>query len=170
MLAIAIACFISGCGSSGGANKAMTTPQPSGSCADPIILKGSDTLTDESTQSASDSISGEDPLCVGHETPGPDRVYKIALPASGNSKLSLKVVPSQLPGPEAFDPVIFATSDCVAKPICLTGADIHGGGSLESIEYRNASGQEQAIYIVVDGYGFQPAGGGYQLVSELSAP
>jgi|GEM_PF-3585041 len=171
VLAIAlIASYVNGCSTKNGTNRTTTTPEAAGSCIDPVVLEGSSTLPDESTKQASDALSGEDPTCIGHKTPGADRVYRIVVPGNGNSKLSISVTPAQPPGPDAYDPVLYAAVECGARPLCLTGADARGGGSLESIEYLNASGQDQTIYVVVDGYGFQPGGGNFQLASELSAP
>jgi hypothetical protein len=161
-----------GCGSSKQTSQASTTtpPQAAGTCADPIELKGSTTLATESTKQGENAVSGEDPTCVGNLTGGAERVYKVVLPANGASKLGVKVTPEQVPGPDAFDPAIYATETCEVHPFCLTGSDDHGGGSLESIEYVNSSGQDRTIYVIVDGYEFQPGGGNFTLVSELSAP
>lgn len=140
-------------------------------CADPIRLAAASTLQRESTAQAADGLSAEaDPNCTGFRTHGPDRVYKLSLPATGATKLKATVAPSASAGADAFDPVLYATTACTRTPACVVGSDAHGAGGAEALEYINTTGAAQDLYIVVDGYDFQPAGGNYQLTINLSAP
>jgi hypothetical protein len=161
--------LLAGCHGSGDSSGAQTTGsiKAAGTCVDPIVLKSSGTLDSESTNQASDTISGEDPTCVGYKTHGADQIYKLTLPAANTTRLRVTITPSQTPGPDAFDPVIYETENCTAQPTCLTGEDSHGGGSAEAVEYVNSTGKDKDVYVIVDGYDFQAAGGNFKLVTEL---
>ena len=141
-----------------------------GTCADPILIEGATALTGQSTKDAKDAISGDDPTCVGNATHGAERVYKITVPAKDKSKLHVAVSPTDTPSADAFDPVVYVTEDCVAQPTCSAGQDIHGGGGQESLDFVNTTSQDKPIYVVVDGYDFQPSGGSYSLAAELATP
>ncbi len=161
--------LLGGChGSDNGSNTA--TSQAAATCADPIQIEGTAPLTGQTTNKAADGVSGDDQSCVGYATHGGDRVYKVTVPAKDTNKLSLTVTPTDSPGPDAFDPVVYVTENCGATPTCAAGQDIRGGGGQESLDYTNTSGQDKVLYVVVDGYDFQPNGGGYTLTATLSAP
>ena len=141
-----------------------------GTCADPILLDPTASLIGQSTANASDAMSGDDPTCLGYATHGAERVYKVVVPATGQTKLHVEVSPVQSPSAEAFDPVIYASEECTATPTCVAGQDSHGGGGPESVDFVNISGEQKSLYVVVDGYDFQLSGGGYTLASSLSGP
>lgn len=147
-------------------NPAMITA--AGTCADPIRINGSAALDDQTTSRATDMVSGDNPTCVGYKTHGADQVYALMLPSSG--KLSVSVTPKAIPGQSGFDPVVFVTAACAAQPECLTGADSYGAGSAEKVEHVNATGQDQALFVVVDGYDFQVNAGDYKVAIDLSNP
>lgn len=146
------------------------TSQAAATCADPVLIEGATTLTAQTTNNAADSVSGDDPSCVGYATHGGDRVYKVTVPAKNTNKLTLTVTPTDSPGPDAFDLVVYLTENCGATPTCAAGQDVHGGGGAESLSYVNTFGQDQVLYAVVDGYDFQPNGGGYTLAAQFSSP
>lgn len=163
--------LLAGChGSSDNPSGLATNQSAAGTCADPIVLDGTATLSGQTTQGATDAISGDDPTCVGYATHGAERVYKITVPAKDKTKLHVAVSPTDAPGADAFDPVVYVTETCGAQPTCSAGQDIHGGGGPESLDFVNTTGQDKPLYVVVDGYDFQPNGGGYSLATELATP
>ena len=157
-------------GSSDNPSGVATSQNAAGTCADPIVMDGTATLSGQTTKDAKDAISGDDPTCVGYATHGAELVYKITVPAKDKTKLHIAVSPTDTLAADAFDPVVYATEGCGAQPTCSAGQDTHGGGGPESIEYTNASGQDKVLYVVVDGYDFQPSGGSYSLAAELATP
>lgn len=161
--------FLGACQGSQGESAAATSH--AATCADPIPLTGATTLDKQTTAGASDAVSADDSSCLGFATHGPEQVYKVTVPSSGQTKLQVSVTPGQSPGPDAYDPVIYLTQTCAAQPTCIApGQDIHGGGGSEAAVYTNTSGQPQDLFVVVDGYDFQPSGGGYQLSAKLTSP
>jgi hypothetical protein len=142
-------------------------PAHLGNCADPIVLDGTSTLGTETTAGLQQALSAADPTCLGAATLGPERVYKVALSGSERTHLRVTVTPAETPGPAAFDPVVYLIRACVAPPLCVTAEDRRGGGSLEVVEYANTTGLTEDIFVVVDGYDYQPQGGAYSLALEL---
>ena len=141
-----------------------------GNCADPILLDGTPTRGTQSTAGTQQALSAADPTCLGAATLGPERVYQVALPGSEKTHLRVTVTPAETPGPAAFDPVVYLLRDCVAAPACVAAEDRRGGGSLEVLEHTNTTGLNESLFLVVDGYDFQPQGGGYSLALELLPP
>jgi hypothetical protein len=146
------------------------SPPHLGNCADPITLSGSATLKTETTAGAEQALSAADPTCLAVATLGPERVYRVAVPGSGTTHLRVTVTPAETPGPAAFDPVVYLVESCVAPPVCVAAEDRRGGGSLEVVERTNTTGLDEDIFVVVDGYDFQPQGGAYGLALELLPP
>lgn len=140
-------------------------------CADPVTLTANSILQRESTAHGVDGLTaGGDSKCAGYQTHGPDRVYKLSLPAAGTTQLKATVAPLESAGTDAFDPVLYVTTVCTSTPACVVGSDAHGAGGEEAVEYINTTGTTQDLFIVVDGYDFQPTGGSYQLTASLLAP
>lgn len=164
---VAVGFFTGACNGSSN-NSTVATSQAAATCADPVLIEGATPLAGQTTNNAADNVSGDDPTCVGYATHGGDRVYKVTVPANNTNKLTLTVKPTDSPGPSAFDPVLYVTENCVATPTCVAGQDIHGGGGAESLSYTNTSGQDKPLYVVVDGYDFQPNGGGFTLTAQLT--
>ncbi len=161
---------LTGCHGGDNPSGSTGTTKAAGTCADPIVLAGATSLADESTAKASDGLSGEDTSCLGYKTHGSDQVYKIQVPSTNQAKLHVTVTPKQTPGPDAFDPVVYVTENCTVQPQCSAAADSYGGGHAESVDYVNTGSQTKDVYVVVDGYDFQPGGGQYKLAVELGAP
>ena len=170
--AVVLAGFLlAGCHGSGDNPSGLAANQSAaGTCADPIVLEGSATLSGQTTKDALDAISGDDRSCVGYATHGAERVYKITVSAKDKTKLHVAVSPTDTPSADAFDPVVYVAEDCVAQPACSAGQDNHGGGGQESLDFVNTTGQDKNLYVVVDGYDFQPNGGSYSLAAELTTP
>ncbi len=160
------------CACSGSKNNSTTTAtsQAAATCADPILITGAASLTGQTTNQAADSVSGDDGSCLGFATHGGERVYKVTLPAKNTNKLHLVVTPNDKPSAGAFDPVIYVTDTCVAQPKCSAAQDMRGGGGPEVLDFTNTSGQDQALYVVVDGYDYQPDGGGFTLDATFQTP
>lgn len=141
-----------------------------GNCADPIPLDGASTRGTQTTSGAQQTLSASDPTCLGAATLGPERVYQLALAASEQTRLRATVTPADAPGAAAFDPVVYLVRECVGAPACIAAQDQRGGGSSEVVEHTNTSGLTEQLFLVVDGYDFQPQGGAYQLALELLSP
>jgi hypothetical protein len=141
-----------------------------GTCAAPIVLDGTAMLGAETTVGTSNALSAVDPTCLGVATRGPEQVYRVSVPASGTTRLRVTVTPAAPPGRDAFDPVVYLMRDCVVPPVCIAGQDSRGGGSLEVAEHTNTTGFAEDIFVVVDGYDFQPQGGAYRLALEQLNP
>ena len=141
-----------------------------GTCASPYVLQGAVTFQSETTRSGASEVSALSSSCLGMETSSPEKVYKIQIPASGPTKLKVTATPTQKPGIDAYDPVVYLTKSCVAHPSCVACKDSRGGGSFESIEYTNGSGAPMDLFIVVDGFDFQNLGGAFNLDVSLSNP
>ena len=141
-----------------------------GTCISPYVLLGASVLPSESTAKASNAVSALSATCLGTETAGPEKIYKIKIPAAGPTKLKVTATPTQKPQQDAFDPVIYLTKSCVAHPTCASGRDLRGGGSHETLEYDNQSGSVQDMFVIIDGFDFQPQGGAYALDVSLSTP
>jgi hypothetical protein len=168
LVPIALAALLTGCH---GPNKDQVpnSIKGAGTCGDPIMLQGTTTLDNESTAKAGDSMSAGDPACLDYETHGSDQIYRITVPAKDLTKFRVIVTPSQTPGADAFDPVVYVTETCGGKPQC-EASDSRGGGGPEVLEYVNTSGQAKDLFVAVDGYDFQPSGGSYKLEAALVAP
>ena len=138
-----------------------------GNCADPILLDGTTTLETETTAGTQQTLSAADPTCLSVDTLGPERVYQVAVPGSGTTHLRVTVTPAETPGPAAFDPVVYLMRDCVVPPVCVAAEDRRGGGSLEVVEHTNTTGLTEKLFVVVDGYDYQPQGGSYRLAPEV---
>jgi hypothetical protein len=161
--------FLGGCHGSGDNSAGLAANRSeAGTCSDPILIEGNAKLDAQTTNKGADGVSGDDSSCVGYATHGADRVYKTTLTAKDKNKLRVVVTPTDTASPDAFDPVVYATKDCVAQPTCTAGQDIHGGGGQESFDFVNTTGQDESLYVVVDGYDFQPNGGSYQLAAEFT--
>jgi len=141
-----------------------------GTCEDPIKLDSSATLDNQSTLKATDTMSGDNPTCVGYKTHGADQIYALTLPSSDKTKLRITVTPIVIPTQVGFDPVVYLTEGCSAQPECLAGVDSYGAGSAETVEHVNATGKDQPLFVVVDGYDFQMNGGEYKLDAALTSP
>jgi hypothetical protein len=141
-----------------------------GDCSDPVTLEGAATLGTETTAGAQQALSAAGATCLGAATLGPERVYHIAVPATERTHLRVTVTPVETPGPAAFDPVVYLMQACVAPPVCVAAEDRRGGGSGEVVEHTNTTGLVEDVFLVVDGYDFQPQGGAYGLAAELLAP
>lgn len=141
-----------------------------GNCAVPITLDGTASLGTETTAGAEQTLSAADRTCLGAATLGPEQVYQVAVPGSGTTHLRVTVTPAETPGPAAFDPVVYLMRDCVAPPVCVAAEDRRGGGSREVVEHTNTTGLTGEVFVVVDGYDYQPQGGPYLLALELLAP
>jgi hypothetical protein len=145
-------------------------PSHLGNCADPIILDGNTALGSETTAGTQQTLSAADSTCLDAATLGPERVYQVAVPGSGRTLLRVTVSPAETPGPAAFDPVVYLMRDCVAPPVCVAAEDRRGGGSAEVVEHSNTTGLAENLFVVVDGYDYQPQGGAYRLAVELLPP
>jgi hypothetical protein len=104
---------------------------------------------------------------LGVPTLGPERVYLIPRAAGGAQRLVVTVSPRDLPGTDAFDPVLYLTQDCTETPTCLAAQDSRGGGSTEVLEQIDTGRATEDLYLVVDGYDFQSAGGTFDLTVDL---
>jgi hypothetical protein len=141
-----------------------------GTCDSPIILSGSRNLKDQTTVELLDQINAQDPSCLGVTTSGPERVYKVIVPSSSRNQLRVTVTPDTKPKPDALDVVVFLTESCNAQPLCLAAKDSRGGGSPEVLTFLNETSESKELFLIVDGFGFQPNGGGYQMKVELVDP
>lgn len=141
-----------------------------GNCADPIILTGTTTLGTETTAGAQQTLSAADPTCLGAATLGPERVYQVTVPENAATRWRVTVTPTEAPGPAAFDPVVYLVRDCVERPTCVEAEDRRGGGSLELVEHASSVGPTGKLFVVVDGYDYQPQGGAYRLGLEVLPP
>ena len=164
--------FLVGCN---GTSTATTQASPAivtaaGTCEDPIKLNGSATLDNQTTLSATDTVSGESSSCVGYKTHGADQVYALTLPSSDKTKLRITVTPTAVSGQVGFDPVVYLAKGCSAQPECWAGADSYGADSAETVEFVNTTGNDQPLFVVVDGYDFQVNGGDYKLDVALTSP
>jgi len=158
-----------------GTSPATTQTSPAtvtaaGTCEDPIKLDSSATLDNQSTLKATDTMSGDNPTCVGYKTHGADQVYALTLPSRDKAKVRITVTPIAIPTQVGFDPVVYLTESCSAQPECLTGVDRYGAGSAETVEHLNATGKDQPLFVVVDGYDFQVSGGEYKLDVAFTSP
>ncbi|HEY5957316.1 MAG TPA: hypothetical protein VIV60_12210 [Polyangiaceae bacterium] len=143
-----------------------------GNCLSPYVLPGPITLMNESTARAKNGASALNSTCLGIATDGPDRIYRIAVPATGKTKLQVKATPLNKPKADAFDVVLYVAKSCAPAaphPRCIACKDSRGGGSHESVEYDNDTGTVQELLIVVDGFDDQP-GGDYRLDVALTNP
>jgi hypothetical protein len=135
------------------------------------VLAGGAALDNESTTKAADTLSADSNSCLNAATHGADQVYKVTIPGADQAKLTVTVTPQKPPGADAFDPVVYLTEDCGAQPVaCKAAADDRGGGSPEAISYVNTSGLAKDVFVIVDGYDFQPSGGDYKIAADLAAP
>jgi hypothetical protein len=146
------------------------TVTAAGTCEDPIKLNGSATLDNQTTLKAIDAMSGDSATCVGYKTHGADQVYALTVPGNDKTKLRITVTPVAIPGQVAFDPVVYLAASCSAQPDCFAGADSYGAGSAETVEHVNATGKEESLFIVVDGYDFQVNVGDYKLAVDVTSP
>jgi hypothetical protein len=129
--------FAIGCNAT---SSSTTQPSPvviaaAGTCEDPVRLDGSATLDNQSTLKATDTVSGDNPTCVGYKTHGADQVYALTLPGSDTTRLRVSVTPTTVPGRDGFDPVVYVTAGCSVLPECMAGADSYGAGSAETVEH-----------------------------------
>jgi hypothetical protein len=102
--------------------------------------------------------------CLNRASPGPDRVYQIDVPA--NNRLLVEVFPTG-----SLDPMLYVVAspeaNCVAAPECVAGHDFGGDGDAEFVIYANASTADESVFVVVDGFADQAAGGSYDLSANL---
>jgi hypothetical protein len=166
-MAAAVAALLAGC--HGKDDNPTGNQSGTGTCASPITLGTAVELKGQSTERATDGVSGDDSTCVGFATHGAERVYRVTVPAASQTKLHLEVEPEQSPSADAFDPVVYVSENCSANPTCVAGQDMRGGGGTESLDFVNSSAEDKSLYVVVDGYGFQ-GGGAFTLAATLSAP
>jgi hypothetical protein len=160
-----------GTGSAGGDGTGGASEPGDGTCAAPFVIEAGHPLDSQTTADAGSALSAADPSCLGVETSGPEQVYRIAVPARGTTRLRLTVTPVDSPAASAFDPVVYLTKNCTASPlVCLGAEDRRGGGSPELVQHTNATGETENVFVVVDGYDFQPKGGAYGLAVELASP
>ena len=165
-MAMVVGAILAGCH---GTDSTAPNHSGAGTCADPIAIGSGAELKSQSTEKSVDSVSGDDITCVGFATHGAERVYKVTVPATNQTKLHLEVKPEQSASADAFDPVVYVSENCSANPTCVAGQDMRGGGGMESLDFVNSSAKEQSLYVVVDGYDFQ-AGGAFTLALTLSTP
>jgi hypothetical protein len=82
---------------------------------------------------------------------GPDHLYKVDVPPA--MRLTATVKPLSVPA--AWDPSLsFQTSaSCGVTPrVCISGTDVGGSGTSETLKYANSTAATQTIYVVVDTY------------------
>jgi hypothetical protein len=129
-------------------------PPPGEVCASAGAIAPPAMLTDQSTLGFANDYSGTE--CTQAGTSGPDRIYSVAVPASG------KLVVTATPTDGLFNPALYVVAapaeNCDLRPRpCLTGADGAGPGQPESVSFTNATSEARVVYVVVDS---APLGGG----------
>lgn len=134
-------------------------PEPAaGDTCDTATFLTSGTYADHSTVGFEGDYSFNQ--CFTFATPGPDRVYRVAIP-SGN-RLTFEATPVS-----TFDPILAVVaapaSNCVAAPSCLVARDLGSKGGAETVMFANDSPAVQSVYVVVDGYLTELTGGQYDL-------
>lgn len=99
--------------------------------------------------------------CTGDDSPGPDAVYEISVPAG--QRLDVSVAPGTV-GINQYDPYVYLVeappSNCDAigtdggsAVVCLDASDdFFDSATTEVVGYLNTSGAAKTVYIVVDSY------------------
>lgn len=107
--------------------------------------------------------------CTGWYTNGPDRLYKLSVPAMRTLSVTMT--------PEAtYDAGVYLIAGpdtaCSATPVvCLAGDDSNGDGQAEMITYTNSSSAAVDVFLGIDGYASaSQANGTFTLALTLTTP
>jgi hypothetical protein len=123
----------------------LDTPPPDEVCAGATILTPGTTVTGTTVGYGHDYSTGNN--CTG--TPGPDRVYQIDVPAGRT--LTATVTPTGTPWDVSMSLMLGPASNCVfTGRNCLLGSNQGGPGSAETVTYRNATSEQQTIFVFID--------------------
>jgi hypothetical protein len=100
---------------------------------------------------------------------GLDRVYSIAVP--DGQRLTASVTAEEA----GYDPSIYLiaapAANCSAVPrVCLAADDSGGASTTNTVRYRNASGAEQTVFIVIDSFSSTDDGGTFTLATVVETP
>ncbi|HEY3356003.1 MAG TPA: hypothetical protein VGQ83_22310 [Polyangia bacterium] len=104
--------------------------------------------------------------CYAGSDIGRDRVYELVIPAGQTLTATVSPEPT-------YDVAVYLLpappSTCAAATTCLAGADRFIAGGDEQITYRNDTGADLAVFVIVDG---EVAGsaGAYTLTTALATP
>jgi hypothetical protein len=81
-------------------------------------------------------------VCTGDQTPGPDAMTHVLVPAGETITVLAQMDP---PG----DPALYIMTQCTNPQFCVAGAD-RSLGQGESVQWTNTAGSPANIYLVVD--------------------
>jgi hypothetical protein len=117
-------------------------------CDNAIVISSPGTLTGQTTTGfVSDLAPPED--CTGYETGGPDRVYRITLPAG--KTLDATVAREGDEGDPAIYLIRGDASACTSVPTpCLVGDDSGVGETVNEVGYTNETSSDETLFIVID--------------------
>lgn len=87
--------------------------------------------------------------CLGYDSPGPDHVYSISVPAG--QVLTVTVTPDVATDFDSVVMLVDSLASCTADPTCVAGADRTASGA-ETTTYTNETAAAVTLYIIVDGY------------------
>lgn len=131
---------------------------PAGETCEVAIPITAGTLHDETLSGLASDYAGKEYACTsGYASSGPDQVYSIVVPAGKILTIFLN------PTDTDFDPSVYviggSASHCNVLPRpCLSGADAAGPNEQEIIDWKNLTGQDATVFIIVDTFSMDYAG------------
>lgn len=129
----------------------IATPPAGDSCATAQTLVAGTPLTGQTTVGLANDYTGG----TGCSTSGagPDRVYKIDVPAGQRANVTVTPVAAAGDGGAGFDPSVslLVGAACSASPrVCVSSANNGAAGQPDTIAWANSGTSAQTLFIVVD--------------------